>query len=94
MKLYHRTEHAQDILSGGFKDGRGNYGTGRMWEGVWLSNVPLDSNEGASGDTLLSIDIPEEGIGVFEWIEDDKPYREFLIPAEFVNSYGSPIIVD
>ncbi len=92
MKLYHRTDHAKEILAEGFRDGRGKYMTDQEWEGVWLSEVPLNCNEGASGNTLMSIDIPDEIIKDCEWSEEDKTYREFLVPAEIVNRYGPPAI--
>jgi len=53
--------------------------------GVWLSNIPLDENEGAKGDVLLRIDLDTD-VARFEWIEDGKPYREWLIPASIVNT--------
>lgn len=46
---------------------------------------------------MLVIDIPEEVILFYEWVEEDlegrpfpKSYREFLIPAEIANRYGPP----
>ena len=48
----------------------------------------------SDGDTLLSIDIPDNVIADYEWIEEEKPYREFLIPAEIVNRYGPPKVED
>jgi hypothetical protein len=94
MKLYHRTDHAKEILDNGFLDGTGSYLTDATFSGVWLSNVPLTVNEGAKGNTLLMVDIPEEVIAAdFEWIEEGKPYREFLVPASIVNQYGPPSIV-
>jgi hypothetical protein len=30
----------------------------------------------------------EAEIGSFEWIEDGKPYREWLIPATLLNEFG------
>ena len=55
--------------------------------GVWLSNRPLDSNEGAKGDVLLEVqmDLQETDLADFELIEDGKPYREWCLPAELVN---------
>jgi hypothetical protein len=55
MILYHRTNTAaaQSILRHGFRDGRGTYMTAQEWSGVWVSNIPLDWNEGAKGDILL-----------------------------------------
>ena len=61
--------------------------------GVWLSNVPLDSNVGADGDTLLRLELPEQAIADFECIEDGKPYREWVIPARLVNEKASGLCV-
>ena len=49
MILYHRTyyERARRILEGGLRDGTGTYMTQQTWSGVWLSDEPLDENEGA-----------------------------------------------
>ena len=93
MKLFHRTHSADAILKEGFRDTAGTYGTGQVFQGVWLSKTPLDVNEGAAGDTLLVINIPEEVVAEYEWIEEGKPYREFLLPAEIVNRHGPPRIV-
>jgi hypothetical protein len=35
--------------------------------------VPLDSNEGARGGVLLSLEIPASLFAEFEWVEDEKP---------------------
>lgn len=94
MKLYHRTSATDAILKDGFKDATGSYGTNQLFSGVWLSDQPLDSNEGAWGDTLLTINMPEHEILEYEWIEEGKPYREFLIPAAIVNKYGPPTVVE
>lgn len=55
---------------------------------MWLSDVPLDANEGAFGDALLAVrfaagDLAE--LTNYEWLEDGKPYREWLVPAALVN---------
>ena len=94
MKLYHKTNAAAEIIRNGFKDGTGNYMSTQEFSGVWLSNYPLTIHEGADGETLLMIEIPESRVIEFEWIEDEKPYREFLIPADVVNKYGSPVLID
>lgn len=93
MLLYHRTNEAAAILAEGFRDGRGRYMTAVEFSGVWLSDRPLDFNEGAAGDTLLTVEVPEQAIIDYEWAEDGKPYREFLVPAEVVNRYGRPQVV-
>jgi hypothetical protein len=93
MILYHRTTAAAaaDILHDGFRDGVGRYLTSNVWSGVWLSNVPLDSNEGAEGDVLLRVELAldEEDLTRFEWVEEGKYYREWLIPARLINSHGT-----
>jgi len=90
MKLYHRTtqEAADSIIKHGFRDGTGTYMTNTVLTGVWLSKVPLDSNEGAEGDVLLevTIDITEAELTYYEVVEEGKPYREWLIPADWLNS--------
>lgn len=91
MKVYHRTTDtsAAAILQSGFIDHEDSFGTTRQHRGVWVSDQPLDSNEGATGDTLLAIEIGESLIAPFEWIEEGKPYREWLVPAALVNTHGT-----
>jgi hypothetical protein len=90
MTLYHRTttKVAEAILGKGFRDGRGNYLTESTYSGVWLSLVPLDANEGACGEVFFELvtDMTEPELAEFEWIEEGKPYREFLVPAKIVNA--------
>lgn len=71
----------------GFRDGTGNYLTENTHSGVWLSNEPLDENSGASGDTLLEVttEMTQSEITQYEWVEEDKGFREFLIPAAEIN---------
>jgi len=90
MKFYHRTREAaaEAILRDGFRDGRGTYMTGQVFEGVWISNIPLDANEGAHGPVLLAITIPIVLVRDYEWVEEGKGYREFLVPARTLNAYG------
>jgi hypothetical protein len=98
MILYHRTdqEAAETILRNGFRDGIEKYMTNTTHSGVWLSNIPLDENEGAFGDILLEVstDMTESEIAEYEWIEEGKGYREFLIPAIEINSRMKVRIVD
>jgi hypothetical protein len=90
MRFYHATTAAaaKSILSSlGFKDGAGTYLTDRLWAGVWLSDVPLDINEGAKGDTLLEVlvNASRDLFADYEFIEEGKSYREWLIPAAVLN---------
>jgi hypothetical protein len=94
--LYHRTTAAaaQQIVREGFRDAEGYYLTDRLWRGVWLSDVPLDSSDfGGPPDatTLLrvTVDLDEEALSEWEWVEEGKPYREWLAPAALVNAHGT-----
>jgi len=93
MKVYHRTFHFTAIERDGFGDATGSYGTDREFTGVWVLNCPLDINEGAEGDVLLVLDVPADVFERFEWKEEGKGYRESLIPAAILNTYGPPRIV-
>ena len=55
---------------------------------------PLDADEVAEGFTVVCNDIPESRIAKFEWVEEGKPYREWLLPAAVANSFGRPSIHD
>lgn len=90
MQVFHRTANADAIVRAGFEDHTGTYLAGSLHSGVWLSDVPLDENQGASGDTVLTLHIPDEVFARYEWIEAGKPYREALVPADIVNRYGPP----
>lgn len=95
MKLYHTTPAADAILSAGFRDGTGAYLTDNEYSGVWLADQPLDINDGAQGDTILSITIPDDVVAPYEWVnETSLGHREFLVPAEIVDRYGPPVVYD
>jgi hypothetical protein len=91
--LFHVTTHAAAaaILQRGFRDGRDTYLTDQEFSGVWLSDRPLDVNEGAEGDAVLIItfSVPLARLAEFEWVEEGKPYREWLVPAEFINKHAT-----
>jgi hypothetical protein len=89
--LWHRTtEGAQmRILRSGFRDGKGPYLTAEHHRGVWLSNVPLSVGEGTPDGPLLRVAVAISAaklVREYEWIEEDKPYREFLLPAAVLNA--------
>jgi hypothetical protein len=95
--LYHRTNRraARAILGRGFRDATGSYLTSRRFRGVWFSNQPLDVNAGAEGDRLLRVvlPIPLRELRVYEWVEQGKPYREWLLPAALVNARRRWLVV-
>ncbi len=87
---YHRTSvaAAKCILREGFRDGCGTYLTDQLLSGVWISDRPLDASEGATGEVLLKIEVPADLVRDYEWREDGKPYREFMVPADTLNWHG------
>ena len=97
-KFYHRTstENAVKILATGFVDGRGNYLTDQMWEGVWVSDRPLDCNEEAHGEALLriTVQIPISDLDDYGWREEGKIYREWRIPAALLNRIATVELVE
>jgi hypothetical protein len=92
MILYHVTssESAAAIKRDGFRDTGGSFMTesehrGVEHHGVWLSDRPLDANEG----TVIAVDLPLSmaALDQYEWKEEGKGYREWLIPAAVINKY-------
>jgi hypothetical protein len=88
VRLFHVTSSkaAREILRSGFKDGAQAVGIEGM-RGVWLSDRPLDANEGITDDTAVlavTFDVPLDRLAFYELVEDDKPYREWCIPASVI----------
>ena len=53
--------------------------------GVFISDRPLDVNEGAAGSWLLTIELTADAADLidreYEWVDEGKSYREWLVPA-------------
>jgi hypothetical protein len=94
MKSFHRTAAADKILSDGFRNGSGRYLTDEQHEGVWLADRTLDEDPGAGAYTVLAVEVPESVVSDYEWVEDGKSYREFLVPADLLNQFGPPIVYE
>jgi hypothetical protein len=80
------------ILREGFRDEEGSYGMEDFTlRGVFLSDKPLDGNEGAGGNHLLEVILPDDccDFSYYELVEEGKPYREWCIPAEIINRHGT-----
>lgn len=86
-RYYHVTDHAAAILRGGFRD---STSSSFPWvSGVYLSDQPLDVNEGAVCDQVLVVDLSDDTpLDAYEIIESGKPYREWVVPAAIVNTHG------
>lgn len=105
VRLYHTTNRAaaRAILRSGFRDAVGRFMTEVEHRGVWLSDRPLDCNEGAKGDVVLAVEIDGRRITQFEWKEFaslrsrapiDKGYREWCAPAAVINRHGNVLLID
>jgi hypothetical protein len=90
MRFFHRTspDAAKKILIEGFRDSYGTYGMPMMLTGVFVSDVPLDVNEGTADGPLFEIQlaVDEADIDSYELIEEGKGYREWCIPAAILNT--------
>ena len=92
MIFFHRTtpEAAESILGGGFVDQTGDYGWNIAITGIWLSDVPVDRQEGASEGALLLVDLnaTEHELAEFEVVPEQQQgtYREWVMPAAFINA--------
>jgi hypothetical protein len=96
MRFYHSTtdEDARSILKTGFRDATGTYMYTMSFTGVFISNVPLDENEGSKGNTVLSVDIPIAQLKEYELIQQPPMgYREWCVPAYVLNR-GRIVLID
>ncbi len=90
MKVYHATtaEFARKILCEGFRDATGTYFTANERTGFWVTDVPMDPSGGVGNfDAWFEIEIDENMVAEYELIEDDKSYREWLLPAGVLNEF-------
>jgi hypothetical protein len=85
--FYHTTDAADVIRRDGFRDGVGSYGfSSYEFTGVWLGDRPCDVNEGAKGDQVFRVELPDDvDLSDYELIEEHKPYREWCVPAALIN---------
>ena len=92
--MFHITSNAnaEAILKEGFRDATGYYLTDQQHTGVWVSGEPFDGQYLNDANTLFAIEIPEDATSEFEWLEEAKTIREWLIPAALLNSYGPPVV--
>jgi hypothetical protein len=85
LQFYHRTNIAEVITHDGFRNTE-NYMSAPTLRGVFLSDIPVDRNEGTKGRQLLEITLPLScDVSEYELIEKGKTYREWCVPAEIIN---------
>lgn len=88
--LYHRTPAGRQILRTGFVDSVANPVRDGAWEGSWFSDVPLPTEDGPAGDDILVLEVPVDVAERFEWRDEQKPYRQFVLPRQVANRFGPP----
>jgi hypothetical protein len=79
---------AAAILRKGCRDTKGRFGTTQEYKGVWLSDVPVDCQEGTKGDILLVVEIDQVYVEKYEWVDEGNWYREYLVPAKLLTSHA------
>ena len=102
MRLYHGTTlaNAEQVASNGFQDATSNFGLYSAdssepinTTGVFFSDLVLDENEGICSEAYLVLEIPDEHLASYEWMEEGKGYREWCIPAALANSFFTNRII-
>jgi hypothetical protein len=96
--LWHWTrtqEVAEAILRDGFTDGEGTYLTAQRWSGVWLADTPDAFSADYKGPLLrVTLHLPESTLHNYEWVEEGRGHREWLIPATVVNQHSCVEVVE
>jgi len=90
VSLYHTTDCAELILDEGFRDGEGWYGFAHFRPlGVFLSRSPANVNDGAKGDQVLVVTLPDD-LPLDTWAisEEGRDVWEWCIPAHLLNERG------
>lgn len=93
MRVFHRTAAGAQIERDGFRDPVvPRLIGGQAFLGVWVADSPLDGNEGASGDDLLAVELPEADLARYELSEDGRGYREWCVPAAVLNRWPREVV--
>lgn len=96
MIVYHTTtfEAAAAILADGFQDasvviGETDAGQPFYVTGVFVADYPVDANQGAKGDRVLQIVLPDD-FDLARWAieEEGLPVWEWCVPAALLNTHG------
>jgi hypothetical protein len=64
-----------------------------LWWRSWRASLAYDKHIDYVEEINQTVEVPEETIARYEWIEDGEPYREWLGPADLINGYGPPRLV-
>ena len=91
-EYYYRTSRltAKEIIRNGFEDRSGTEETGSNIRGTWFTDSPSAVSSGF-GDALIAVDLLVE-VAESYFNSDDQDYREYIIPAEVLNSCPRRIV--
>ena len=90
MKVYHRMVQLDERRPHGLGEGRGvGVMTDELLVGVWVSTRRPDIRPATDAGGVVEFDVPDSLFERYEWTEEDKPFREALIPAAVLHRYGS-----
>jgi hypothetical protein len=95
MLVYHRTRRADAIMRDGFSDAYDILPELGQPRGVFVSaNWPLNENDGAYGDAVIEIDVPDATFEAYEWVTDTDfgTYREAMIPVMEINHHARRVL--
>jgi hypothetical protein len=87
MRLFHTTDAAETILRDGFRDATGGYMFATLTlTGVFLSKMPSNEGDGATGDQVLEVVFPDDvDLQPYAIVEDWQPVWEWCVPAALIN---------
>jgi len=97
ITLYHVTtaENAEAILRDGFPEIDSFFGAADALVGVWLSDRPLNSSDGALGDAILAVafNIEPGELSFYELVDNGRSFRQWCLPASLIRRHGKVSIV-
>ncbi|MFQ6047495.1 MAG: hypothetical protein ACE5PT_14245 [Gemmatimonadales bacterium] len=104
MLLYHKTTigRARDILTNGFEDEKWRFEErdARIEKqlkvlGVWLTDRPLEDEEGPQGDAVIEVDLAldQEMLAAYELEGMLEGARLWVAPAQLVNAHANARIL-
>jgi len=90
VKLFHVTDAAtaKAISRDGFRDGEGHFDMAPAWpRGVVVSDEPLTVYEGARGDEVVEVVVPDSSPLAAELLESVEGYRQWRVSANLLNEW-------
>ena len=90
VNLYHVTDAAaaEAIVRDGFRDGKASLGVAPTWPlGVLVNDEPLSVYDGASGDEVVEVLVPDSTPLDFERLDDAEGYHEWRLSAHVLNEW-------